>query len=527
MPELSKALEENLHAAVKTAREKHIAIWKEALEEHQNHPSFRTKQDPIKRLLGFTCECGGSVQEWMVDVCDLKRVEKEARQRLMRILHNKRNCGNKARKRKARRAQVKAWSILCRHLTREQKRELRHLQRFQVQGQDGKTYEIRSNNIHNIRRLDEEGEPDYAFCLVTNTQVSGTVPIFDTILTQKVLLEGALRVFLETAHAESLKTGEIFENGLHLIDASKTPKVIWKRGSLGEVLRTARETRNLQVVTKPRIWRLCDRGTPEILTIDVVYADATYDTLEGVGWVLDPELGVTVQFGDLLKVPPITKPDTRKCLIKLFTGVPASVYPTFDQVLNHFRTADLPWMFTLSHPMTEYPDKIRGVFRIEDKLLPVGKIYCLSEASMVGMHVVWQESDDRGFALFNLNGICIYETGICRRKLLRPVPRSRLRSVSRSRGHNKQKHRPRPRRSPPNRRLSRSVLPRKRPRGRLESPSPSRGNPSPSLKASCSRSNGTRRVVKTSKLLTASTKGSVEPDIACTPLPRMGKLENV
>jgi len=81
--------------------------------------------------------------------------------------------------------------------------EMTEKTQFHVQGGDGHTYRIKKGHGHNVFRI-EDGRPTVEYCLV-----QGFVPVYDLMLTQKLLLEVDPGTFISTANAKEVPPGEV------------------------------------------------------------------------------------------------------------------------------------------------------------------------------------------------------------------------------------------------------------------------------------------------------------------------------
>lgn len=98
---------------------------------------------------------------------------------------------------KAERVLEKAKKLLMSCLTPLQLREFKDHGEFHVLGKDGFHYLIEERFGHNVFRV-EEGERTWKFCLVTK---EWSIPRFDLMLAQKLLLENDPEAFLEKANS--------------------------------------------------------------------------------------------------------------------------------------------------------------------------------------------------------------------------------------------------------------------------------------------------------------------------------------
>ena len=187
-------------------------LWSNALRAHRAHASFRTQQWPYTREYGFTCGCSGCEQEWRIGIGEMREMLPTAREALQRLYRYP--PGSRARTKADRKASVKAKALLHRHLTKEQRWELRATQAFTVVGQDGHTYRVTEGTANNVQLL-MDGKPRYSLCVVFKDHTP--IPMYDLMLAQKILLELDIRFFLRTAKVVNLETRAYFDNGSFLL----------------------------------------------------------------------------------------------------------------------------------------------------------------------------------------------------------------------------------------------------------------------------------------------------------------------
>ena len=229
--ELADQFERMLMSAIREPARARMRYWAIALEEHRRHPSFRTHGWAYSREVGFTCECTGQEQEWRVSLMHLREMLPRAREAFLHIHDSRRLHGNKTRRRARRRADRRAKALLHRHLTREQRWELRATRSVTVTGQDGRTYRITEGSCNNVFLL-EDGEERFRLCAVADfsselsprvlrdgqTAVTldgqgyiASLPVHDLMLAQKLLIESDIRAYLSVAQAMNVRTQYCFK----------------------------------------------------------------------------------------------------------------------------------------------------------------------------------------------------------------------------------------------------------------------------------------------------------------------------
>ncbi len=196
-------VDEAIHASLREPRRNQMGYWAQALEEHRRHTQFRTEGWAYEREVGFSCGCEGhGDREWRISLTTLRDMIPEIRDRYLRIRNNSMRMGTKKQHREMRRANVKARALLHSQLTREQRWELRATKSFTILGRDGRTYSITEGSTSNVRLI-ENGTATKSFCVVAKDL---SLPIYDLMLAQKLLLETAPEDFHKLAVVHDLTT---------------------------------------------------------------------------------------------------------------------------------------------------------------------------------------------------------------------------------------------------------------------------------------------------------------------------------
>jgi len=182
-----------IKASIRGAARFRMSMWADALEQHRGHPTFKTTSWAHKLQLGFFCHCSGERKEWPLSIRRIKEMEPEARAAFLRLVKHHQDHGRKKTKRRQRRADKKAKALIHRYLTQEQKWELRATKGFTVTGQDGVTYRVAGHAGVLL-----PGTP-FGWCIHSDSKVT-TLPDYDLMLAQKVLLESDIEAFMATAH---------------------------------------------------------------------------------------------------------------------------------------------------------------------------------------------------------------------------------------------------------------------------------------------------------------------------------------
>lgn len=416
--------------------------WLDQLQAHRSHPGFRTTQNPHQRTLGFTCTCTEELQSFDIDIVALKRMHHAGRQRAQRIFEADARKGNKARRKKAHKALKRAEALLHRYLTKDQRWSLRAQKSFFVTAKDGHLYEILAAGNNNVVRYDENGKALYRFCIVAKK----SIPAYDLMLAQKLLLETNPRSFLDTAVVHNVQTGETWSNGCHIDNPDVVPPDPWqrfRREEAGQVRNRVRqvlaqledegmieripnnaEHEQLQAIQEQQAKKPC---VGDLLIHDMCLATvAKYDNSNlflgtSLGFVLTADEEVMTSYDYQIEVPPLDNQDTEGRIIKLVTGIPAVGYKSIAHVQRHFEDHDLCALHVLLNPETDaewstwgrpaWPtgDRVLGVKKILDERVPKGRAWYVADPETVGMVVYWYEEPQQGYGIFNLDGVAVYE----------------------------------------------------------------------------------------------------------------------
>lgn len=218
---LPNVADERLMEAMRHPARIRMEAWYDALQEHRRHPTFQVHSWAYTLEYGFTCGCSGVEQEWRIRVHDLHGMLPEAREAFQTALRRKGFGGNKKARQALRRADRKARALLHQFLTREQRWHLRAAKSFRVQGADGRTYLVTEGTANNVKVL-ENGEPRYSLCVVPVYKIT-SLPVYDLMLAQKVLLESNVDLFLRTAIVQDMVSGAVHKTGEFLITNEQPP----------------------------------------------------------------------------------------------------------------------------------------------------------------------------------------------------------------------------------------------------------------------------------------------------------------
>lgn len=214
----TSSIDRMLMASLREPARNRMSAWSRALEEHRSHRSFRTHGWAFSREVGFTCGCCGQEQEWRVSITSLREMLPNARDAWSRISRRSELAGNKQRKRDRKRAGVRARALLHRHLTREQRWELRATKSVTVTGQDGNAYRITEGSCNNVFLI-EDGKAKYRLCAVAKLDGFKSLPVHDLMLAQKLMIENDITAYLLVANARNEETGHHFPGSALLNEA--------------------------------------------------------------------------------------------------------------------------------------------------------------------------------------------------------------------------------------------------------------------------------------------------------------------
>jgi hypothetical protein len=137
-----RPLRDRLRAAVHIPRMMRVNYFEQQLRIHRNHPEFRLADEPMRRLLGFSCTCGGSETLVQISLASVRELMPEALGMFQRIRNQHMDFRARKSRKKQDRAEKKARTLLFRHLTRPEKWHYRAYGHLRVTGGDGHTYEI-------------------------------------------------------------------------------------------------------------------------------------------------------------------------------------------------------------------------------------------------------------------------------------------------------------------------------------------------------------------------------------------------
>lgn len=264
---MARDLETAVHEALKIPRRLRLTVWDQALQEHRHHPTFQTQTHPYTLEYGFTCQCSGVEEEWRIFIGELKQLVPGAMASVCRIFGFGPKAGDKLRKRQAVRAHARARALLHRHLTREQRFELKRTRGFRMKDRAGRLYHVTEGTSTNIY-IEHEGTK-YALCVIPTEKL----PLPDVLLAQKIMLETDPEAFIRLARVRNTETGEMYESGAFLLGEEPRP-VPWNRlRNLAEL--TPEQIENPQEWVEERLG--VTRGA-----IDQEFTDATEEVVERV-----------------------------------------------------------------------------------------------------------------------------------------------------------------------------------------------------------------------------------------------------
>lgn len=167
---------------------------------HKDHDTFVPDDEPIRRVLGFTCfGCHdlplGTPLGYQIDLVTYGALRLQQPQ-FFRDVEFWRHRVVESYRKKEREAEQTALRLLLRHLTRQQRRELKHLKAFFVSGADGRRYRIDLASHTNVA-IEEDGRDLVRYCAIFSFF---GVPVYDLMLAQKLLLETSPEEFHKVAN---------------------------------------------------------------------------------------------------------------------------------------------------------------------------------------------------------------------------------------------------------------------------------------------------------------------------------------
>ena len=195
-----------------------MSYWASQVQEHKRHPTFRTHTWAHTREYGFTCACSGEEQEWRLNVIDLKSMVPAALASVRRLFGFGPKPGDRARKKARELAEVKAKALFFRYLSSEQKWELKATKAITVHGADGRVYLVTEGTCNNVF-VTIDGVR-YSCCVIPKND---SIPVYDLMLAQKVMLENDPESFLRTAIVMNQETRKTFESGGFLVEGGPEP----------------------------------------------------------------------------------------------------------------------------------------------------------------------------------------------------------------------------------------------------------------------------------------------------------------
>lgn len=163
--------------------------WDLAMLTHYGHEGFRRESWAVTRELGFSCNCeacGGEETTWRFPITDVRMADAWIRRFFTRPHRIPKDVKN---------AQRRAKKLLLHHLTPKQKKTFRESQSFDIVGKDDKHYRITEGTSANVRLL-ENGVETHTLCVVFKDY---SIPIYDLMLAQKLLLESNPKAFWKIA----------------------------------------------------------------------------------------------------------------------------------------------------------------------------------------------------------------------------------------------------------------------------------------------------------------------------------------
>lgn len=176
-----------------------IQEWLAAFEEHRGHPTFRTEDWVYRLTMGFVCGCGAEERAWEMDLSTWKALTTSARrefQEVRRQFDVVRQERINLSKEAYEKAEARAAKLLSEHLTPIERESLVAQGFLIVRSPDHRRYRIERGSAMNVVLVSDSGVDICRYCV----HPEGFVPISDTILAQKMILESCPEVFFAVAN---------------------------------------------------------------------------------------------------------------------------------------------------------------------------------------------------------------------------------------------------------------------------------------------------------------------------------------
>jgi len=422
--------------AVRIPRAHRVAYFEKQLRLHRNHPEFRLADEPLRRLIGFSCTCGGSETLIQISLASVRELMPQALRAFQNVRNQHMNYGLRQKKRRTR-ADKKARALLFSHLTKQQKWHYRAHGCIRFTGGDGHEYEIELNVCNNVYKL-EDGHRKVRYCVVFKGH--RRLPLYDLMLAQMVILKVNPDYFHEIAIKSEINDyrdvgaplqGQQLEGAAEAAEVGHEGVVI-RRNVQGLVERLQQRLNEFeqQRYTHPEAnlrqqLQEVGFGRPEILMNDLIFRKEQgndqaieYDVpLGGAAYYLNWDDSIVATCGPRVMVPRLNLDDVdyAVAVIALLQAAACCTYDHYDQVLDHFRQYDLQFAQVLFHPDDEpvFVEWIAGArwvpYLTTDERVPRGKALCLTNAEFLGIITHWHANDGEpagiGFCVLNNRGV--------------------------------------------------------------------------------------------------------------------------
>lgn len=423
-----RPLRDQLTAAMTVPRAIRVAYFEQQLREHRNHPEFRLADDPMRRLLGFSCTCGGTETLIQISLMSVRELMPQVLPMFQRIRNRHMNVGVRKVKKEQERANKKARDLLFKHLTRAQKWYFKAYGCIRFRGADGHEYEIEPRGCNNVYKLDAEGQRKMRYCVVFKGHMG--LPQFDLMLAQMV----TLKVDPEHFHDIAIKSEYVdyaAQYPRENLEAARDR--LARQHRFQQAIQEGLDNLERNRYTHPeanlrRQLQDAGRGRPEILINDLVFRRPEgeehyieYDTPpQSTAYYLNWDDSIVATCAPRVRVPRLDPDDVdyAQAVATLLRAAACCTYDHYDEVLDHFRTYDLPFTQVLLHPddepvFVEVVSRTRWVpFITTDEHVTRGKALCLTSSEFLGVIPHWDadETDPHGrsgigFAVFNNRGV--------------------------------------------------------------------------------------------------------------------------
>lgn len=395
-------------------------VWWDFFCDHKGHPGIDLVSSPLSLTLQLKCSCSPDMSV-EIKVRDFKGLPRLQRLRFSKFFEALAQRGRKARRKQEHKARQKAKALLHRYLTKEQRWQLRASHAFRVQGADNHVYEIREKEHGNVYRVSEDGF-DYNFCLVADNV---SVPVYDLMLTQKLLLEKDIEGFLKQANKTLIQPKGVRRSGVHLEniveDILDNPddhglEICQFADKMQEMYRQEKKHRRILAELKQRTLLSVLNFDPLSKGTSPAYApmiQPSGDRTKSFSWFVDWDGEIRAAQGGTIVLPlhSVDETDPIEAAFRLFTAVGATVpvVHSIEEVEGYFEAiTDDPMRHfgaVLLNPQTAM--EADYCITYADERIPVGIVYCFIDQGSAGIHACYE--DGRYGLMLHQNSMVVYK----------------------------------------------------------------------------------------------------------------------